>query len=1079
MKLFHEIGNETTDVFDKDGDKIPRVDPVTTAYRPGTRAVNYRSEPFMRRLERDPDHRWKSLAYNSYTFGDPATPMLRGYLADPTKIRITHAGTEVFHVYHLHGGGIRWRFNPHADPSWDPSDTGLNKHPKAQQSASTRLDSQSTGPGESYDLQIEGGAGGVQQSAGDFLYHCHIAEHYVAGMWSFWRVYDTRQPDLMPLPDRAAPPSSVTSDRLIGKTMPDGTTLTKDNLDAWIKPQLPPQGTPRNDEDATVWDYAVDRSNAAAPVYLGEPEDKSGFEDMRDGDHPGAMPGDTFVGDRPTIRFNPVNGRPAFPLLRPHFNSRAPFSPQGHAGAPWLGERGDAAKTKDGPDPNAGRPDGICPSDSTVRRFDIVSLELPIQVTQKGATDPNGKIFALAKDADDILAGRKEPEPLAIRGNIGDCIRVTLTSRQKDTAESPFSMTNIHIHHVQFDVQASDGVGTGMQFGQAVRPYALEDPTLTEEAAAGLRTLHLSDVAKFHVGASIAVGEGTTKIEIRDIEAIDAAAGTVTLDKPLDHTHPAGDYAGTEFVQYTWYPDVELDNVFWHDHVDGIHNWGHGLVGQFIVEPRGSTYHDPATGEEVESGTYVDIHTANPLAAGSVNGAFRELALWEINENPATDSTMNLRSVPFADRAGDDPSLLFSSYRWGDPNTPLPKAYAGDPFVIRSISVSPTVDSLKLDGHRFTLEPRYVGTDGKPEGTPIDSHLRGDLREVHGDPRGRRRGHAAAPGRLPVLQRRRPPLPPRRVGHPARPAQAGGRPARAAGHGRAGRRRLAAGGHRRAAARDQRRGQPVPERRQDALLRRQRGRHPQRRRGRQGGVRPDGRRRGGPQRHEAARAAGAARGGRRVRRGALLQRAHRARRGQARAARLLPRGQAGPDGRVVGRQRRLQPGADRRRRRAPDLPLLRRHGEGRQRDDLRLRRPAGGPRRPLRRDGRRPVGRLLRRSGDGAAARHRQPGGRARARRAQLPRLLAAAVGQRPGHRRQLHALPDRGRRPGAGQLPQRAAGRRRRDVQLARQRGPGDAGPAGVRRRPDEGARGRRRPTPSSRTRSASAACPGARTRT
>ena len=70
----------------------------------------------MHRLERADDK--KSLGYNSYTFGDPATPIMRGYSADPTKIRIIHAGSEMFHVYHLHGGGIRWPQNPLADPDW-------------------------------------------------------------------------------------------------------------------------------------------------------------------------------------------------------------------------------------------------------------------------------------------------------------------------------------------------------------------------------------------------------------------------------------------------------------------------------------------------------------------------------------------------------------------------------------------------------------------------------------------------------------------------------------------------------------------------------------------------------------------------------------------------------------------------------------------------------------------------------------------------------------------------------------------------------------------------------------------------
>jgi hypothetical protein len=726
VKLFHEVGDEDFDILRADGSKVPTVGVHTDSYRPDSRAINYRSEPFDNRLEAE--DRGKSLGYNSYTYGDPATPMPRGYLGDPTKIRILHAGGELFHVYHLHGGGIRWRLNPHADHTYDYADTGLDKHPKAQLSPSTRLDSQSFGPGESYDLEIEGGAGGVQQSAGDFLYHCHIAEHYVSGMWSFWRAFDTRQPDLAPLPDRAPPPSPVNSRELLGRTMPDGTTLTKDNVDDWVRPQLPPAGRP-DDWDGSVWNWTVDRSDPNAPLMLGEPEDRKSWPDLTNGadrvaaldGHPGLLAGDRPHGadNRPEILFNPTNGRPAFPLLRPHIGARAPFSPNGHSGAPWLGESAEQTAA-----PWRGRQDAICPAGAPVRRFDIVSLELPIKVTEAGAVDPQGKIFVLAKDAADVLAGRKPAEPLAIRGNIGDCIAVTLTSEQKDTAESPFSMTNIHIHHVQFDVQASDGVGTGMQFGQAVRPFRLEDPALSAAAGAGDRVLHLASVAKFHPGVGIAVGEGTDGIEIRRVESIDAAAGTVTLDRGLDRAHAAGQVAGTEFVQYRWYPDVNLDNIFWHDHVDGIHNWGHGLVGQFIVEPSGSTYHDPRTGQTVDSGTLVDIHTSTAMAPGAVNGSFRELALWNIDENPATDSTLNLRAAPFSDRLArnGDPSLLFSSWTHGDPNTPLPRAYAGDPFVVRQINVTPNEDTLHIDGHRFWVEgARYQGPDGKPEATPLDT----------------------------------------------------------------------------------------------------------------------------------------------------------------------------------------------------------------------------------------------------------------------------------------------------------------------------------------------------------------------
>ncbi len=181
---------------------------------------------------------------------------------------------------------------------------------------------------------------------------------------------------------------------------------------------------------------------------------------------------------------------------------------------------------------------------------------------------------------------------------------------------------------------------------------------------------------------------------------------------------------GTEFTQYRWYPDVLLDNIFWHDHVDGIHNWGHGLVGQLIIEPKGSTYHDPKTGARGRlRHDRRHPHHEPAASSGVVNGSFREMALWTIDENPNTDATLNLKAEPWADRLAENPdqSLLFSSYTHGDPITPLPKAYPGDPFVIRTINVGPTVDGLHIDGHRFSLENRYLDANGKHEGGQLDT----------------------------------------------------------------------------------------------------------------------------------------------------------------------------------------------------------------------------------------------------------------------------------------------------------------------------------------------------------------------
>ncbi len=730
--LHHEFGNDNETLTAANGTKLPLVDNTTGSYRPGEFALNYRSEPFRNRLLDFPKE--KSHAYSSYTFGEPSTPMMRGYLADPTKIRIMHVGAEKFHIFHLHGGGDRWRFNPVSDASYNYADTGLRKDPPTVGSPSQRLDSQSIGPGESYNLEIEGGAGGVQQSAGDFLYHCHIAKHYVSGMWAFWRVYDTRQPDLVPLADRPLPPKAVESTGLIGKTF-NGTKITAKNLGGWIQPQLPPSGIPANKQDATVLNWKV-AGTANKPVYLGAPADPTVYTDSPMG-FPGqpnllAIDRKHMVGNRPAILFNPVNGRPAYPLLRTHIGGRPPFTPNGHSGAPWLGEDANQPVHGSRPDPWAKRKDGLCPAGRTERTYNVVAIAKPIRRTPN-FVDNDGRIFVLAHDKNATLADGDRGEPLAIRANQGDCVAITLTNEIPDNKVfDHFSKVSIHIHHVQFDVQGSDGVSAGYAYEHSVRPYQLSSATLTAPVAKGSTTLHLSSISGL-TGTDangrtdkkwIAVGEGTESIDIKQIRSVNASTKTVTLMTGLGSGHPEGQYAGTEFLQERWYPDVMLDNIFWHDHVDGIHGWGHGMVGQLIIEPKGSTWTDPVTGKPVDSGTYVDINTHNALAPGLVNGSFRELALWTINDNDGdTYSTLNLKANPLIDRP--DQANQFSSWKYGDPITPLPRLYPNDPLVVRTVSISPTLDTLHLLGGRTVLEPRLTAPDANgnpsPEGTIIDT----------------------------------------------------------------------------------------------------------------------------------------------------------------------------------------------------------------------------------------------------------------------------------------------------------------------------------------------------------------------
>ena len=828
VKIYHEVGDEKYKIPDGHGDFLPTVDPITTAYRPGSRAINYRSEPFMHRLERSPDN--KSLSYNSYTFGDPATPFQRGYVSDPTKLRIMHAGSETFHVYHLHGGGIRWRFNPATDSSFWYGKVGLDKKPK--DGTASRLDSQSMGPGESYSLEIEGGAGGVQQTVGDLLEHCHIAEHYVAGMWSFWRVFNTRQPDLAPLPDRVAPPEPVDSRGLIGHTMADGTVITKDNLLDWVKPMLPTPGVPRDRLDAEVWDWRTDTSDPDRPLLLGEQEEDEAWPNLPGvvAGHPSALPVDRYVGNRPEILFNPVDGRPAYPLLRPNIGQRSPHAPNGHSGAPFLGNNADAASSST-PNPFANRKDGLCPAGAPTRTFDVTTIQVPIPVTTQ-ARDATGKIFVLNKDKDDVLAGRKAPEPLAIRGHAGDCIQLTLSTELEPEAGGPLPRSNLHIHHVQFDVQGSDGASAGLVFDQSILPYKLVDPELATAPAAGTRTIQLTSVEKFPEHGWLAVGIAKANIEVHQIASIDRAAKTLTLTEPLRNDHAAGEGAGTEFVQYRWYPDVQLDNIFWHDHVDGIHGWGKGLVGQFIVEPDGSTFHDPKTGEQVDSGTIVDVRSPAGAAPGPFPSSFREMALWTINDNPITDATLNLRAVavgrpPGAGRRSVAAVLVLP------PRRPEHAAAAGLPRG----SVRAAHDQRVGQRDRLPAPGRPPLPNGEPDHrtrrqAARDAHRRPALRHLralHGGPRRRRRGRGQPRRRLPLLQRHRQTLPPGRVGDHARPAAQGGRPPGTAGHVRARGCHDSTGADRRAPAGRLQRRPAVPDRHPGALVRRLRSRRRRRR----------------------------------------------------------------------------------------------------------------------------------------------------------------------------------------------------------------------------------------------------------
>jgi len=570
-----------------------------------------------------------------------------------------------------------------------------------------RTDVQMLSPGVSFNAEIECGAGGCQASPGDFLFHCHIAEHYIAGMWGFWRTYDTEQPHLAELPDRqGTTPQSVNSTQLIGLQLPNGTTITQDNVDAIVENQLPPQGE-ANPNGASVWGWAVEQTGQG-PLYLGEPETTRSWANYEP-DEPG---------ERDPIQFNPENGRVAFPMLEPHLGERPPFAP-GHGPAPYLGN--ETAGTAD---------DRLCPESTRDIEYDVVATGANVSYNQRGDVDDDGMVFAHAKDANAVQNGSINPPSLVLRANRGDCVDVTLTSQlPEEPRPDRTRKVNIHTHLVQFDMQATDGSIVGFNYETSVRSAPTNGAELAEPAQGGDRTLALAEPSEaIREGALVGVGLTDPDMEEARVERVDGT--TIHLAYPLETDHAPGALVGPEFVDYRWYTDTRLGTVYFHDHVDALETWRHGLFGALIVEPRDSRWLDPQRDESLpnkDAKVNPDVLNEHVVDIVGPNGTYREAVLvFQDSTVPLGDddgevgsrelSSFDLRSAPFDRRNGSNP---LSSDEHGDPTTPTLEAYPGDETTIRLLyggqARSKGVATFGVTGHRFSLEPESPGA------RPIDA----------------------------------------------------------------------------------------------------------------------------------------------------------------------------------------------------------------------------------------------------------------------------------------------------------------------------------------------------------------------
>ncbi|MBO5070545.1 MAG: multicopper oxidase domain-containing protein, partial [Roseburia sp.] len=527
--------HDELEIKDKDGNQ-----PLNphTGLPDSTTGISYRAEPMRNRhpLTQDPANNGEDISMSSWTYGDPAPPILKAYVGDPSKIRLIHGGIKETHVFHLHNH--QWRLE------------GDNPN-------STIIDSISISPGECYTLDILHGAGSLNGMIGDAIFHCHLYPHFHEGMWTLWRVYDRLEdgrgrlpdgtiiPQLLPLKDRRNPPKKDDDNpgypNFINGTIGEA-------------PLQPPLGILNPDGSNKIWPTRLERAN-----FVREYE-------------PGALYTDTCPCHTDGDGKRECKGSRADNAGRDYED-----------GCDYYVDEGIGHGVEENPDVSICHANkehegvsekkedvGTCYTDKehereleeNVKLFELALVQAKIVYNSFGWHDPQGRFFVRKEELirhggldayiRKVESGRIKVEPLVIRANAGDCIEVQLTNLLPEILEeSAFQMRTItdivgfHIHLVKFDTIVSDGAANGWNNIAGARKYE----TLIERFFANteLNTVFFHDhlYANSHqqhgvFGALIVEEAGATFHDICDGKELNA--GTQAVIRRRD---------GTSFREFT------------------------------------------------------------------------------------------------------------------------------------------------------------------------------------------------------------------------------------------------------------------------------------------------------------------------------------------------------------------------------------------------------------------------------------------------------------------------------------------------------------------------------------------------
>ncbi len=187
---------------------------------------------------------------------------------------------------------------------------------------------------------------------------------------------------------------------------------------------------------------------------------------------------------------------------------------------------------------------------------------------------------------------------------------------------------------------------------------------------------------------------------------------------------------------YTFYahPEIGENAALIHDWADGtMEQQRDGLFGAIIIGPRGSSYRDPVTGEDIsmKNSWKADVIVDRTIAENKGRRNYRDFALYFQDEDNILGTSfmpylqkaaglvgVNYRIEPYDARfenGCEDVSTIFTCVgedETGDPTTPILDTHAGDPVVLHVFGAFSEQNGVfGLEGHQWPEEPFLSGAD--------------------------------------------------------------------------------------------------------------------------------------------------------------------------------------------------------------------------------------------------------------------------------------------------------------------------------------------------------------------------------